>query len=106
MSDLSKFGSGLQPNQIKNRVLHEIVDGHTDGGNSEEIKDIKMNSNKRIDVTKQIKNRVNYERKLAKANGETASYVYFVGDLINLKEKYTFKPPLTVPFTCTNELQL
>ena len=106
VSDLSKFGSGLQPNQIKNRVLHDIVDGHTDGDNSEQIKDIELNSNKRIDVTKQIKNRVNYERKLAREKGETATHVHYVGDLIDLKEKYTFKLPFTVPFPCMNESSL
>ena len=82
------------------------MDGRTDGDNSKEIMDIEMYSNKHIDVTKQINNRMNYERKLAKAKGETATHVHFVGDSINLKEKYTSKLPSTVPFTCTNESNL
>ena len=67
--------------------------------------DIKTNSNKHIGITKQIKNRVNYEKKIAKAKGETVTHVYFVGDLVNSK-KYNFKLLSMVPLTCNNELEL
>ena len=99
---------GIQPHQIKKKILRKIVDGGLDVHKSKEIGHIETNHVERKRMVKQITNMSANEKRKRKKNGTLPQYVHYVQDLINIREGNTFLPPTTLPpveYTTEKQLQ-
>ena len=100
--------SGIQPHQIRNKILKKIVDGKLDMHNSIEIGQIETSNVLRKIMVKQIKSMSTNEKRRSKKNGTLPAYVHYVQDLINIRSLHTFYPPTSMPpvkYTTEEQLQ-
>jgi hypothetical protein len=88
----------IQPNQVRLQMVQDTF--NTEGNDNE----VDMSSRQKL--KDQIVRAVSYDRCSGRSNGSLGPVVLQVGQLVALKEKYTFHPPLSAVSSSLSESQI